>query len=67
MAFLGITRRNRNHVGYGIRGPGNKEAAKRLGEAIEKEVLKAENSITVSLPKEEELPVVVAEALDNAA
>lgn len=39
---------------HNLNDAGNEEAGRLLGEAIEKEVLKAENSITVSLPKQEE-------------
>jgi hypothetical protein len=46
---------------------GNEEAGRKLGTAIEQEVVKAENSVTLSLPQQKEPPIEIAEALEDAA
>ena len=46
---------------------GNEKAGKELGAAIEQEVVKAENSVTLSAPEQKEPPVEIPEALENVA
>ena len=59
-----ITQNTYTHI---LSDAGNEEAARKLGEAIAAEVLKAENSVALTLPGQEEPPVAITEALETAA